>query len=181
MSLNHNERKEIIDKHLAYELKFLLNAATNWCVYKETLERKEKEDKDFPRHFIVYTLDSALLHARILYEFFTQDKKNNKYYYFSWKDFIDCGGKKLESKLYNRWSNYLHAKVVHLQKGRLEDNDAINKMVLCFAQDILLLWDEFSEKITNKDYKQLLIKTRDDAIKDAKESAEKYGITPAFS
>jgi len=65
--------REAIEKDLFNELRWLLCAATEWDAY----DRLIGEPPLVPKinepcfHLKVYTMDSAFLHARSLYEFFT--------------------------------------------------------------------------------------------------------------
>src|SRR6188472_2258493 len=63
---------EYLGKHLYNDLRWLLCAATEWHV-QQTINPK---DNIAGQHIKVYAMDSAALHARALFEFFTGEGSN---------------------------------------------------------------------------------------------------------
>jgi hypothetical protein len=80
MLLNHNQKEEYIRLHLFNELRWLLNAATEWSIQKQLNLGICGYDIQ------VYAMDSAFLHARALFEFFVKTKNSKNHY--SCRDFL---------------------------------------------------------------------------------------------
>lgn len=155
--MTSSELKEFIDTHLYHELRYLLCATASWNVAKES-------PRSVPAHFVVYTLDSALLHARSLFEFFTHTNPTRKKNLVTWKDFSLEEG--INSELYKEWIEPLHHHVMHLE-NRLDVSNEINgvhlkNMVTNFSAEIVSIWRMFSSKIDKdlkKDMDNVLIKS----------------------
>jgi hypothetical protein len=130
-------------------------------------------------------MDSAFLHARSLFEFFTKEKESRNY--LTVKNF---GSEPLCSKIYKDWEASLHCYLMHLQdrltadlkkklNGRKIKKDIKNQVVE-FAKEIIRLWIEFSDDTAMKNYKELLDEKLCEAFKDAEETARKYDIEMPF-
>jgi hypothetical protein len=162
-------KKEYVEKHLFNELRWLLGAATEWSIQEQLKLNKVGYD------VWVYALDSASLHARVLFEFFLKQTNDNHY---GANEFI---GMVLQSNNYtNDWSGPLHSFLMHAQgrsnpvplraTGTMKD---LNKMPVEFAQEILRLWKEFELELiktktpTNKILYDLAIERRKKAIQHA--------------
>lgn len=160
--MTYVEQKQFINEHLYNELRWLLCAAASW---KKVVERGTET---YPMHFIVYGMDSAFLHARALFEFFTYTQSNSKQrkYKVIWKDF---GLKEpLISSFYKDWMLPLHHHLMHLE-NRLDITNIINSkhlkdMVFDFAQEIVRLWRDFSSKVDTRLKPELDIKLEDAII-----------------
>jgi hypothetical protein len=66
-------KEQYIDHHLFNELRWLLNAATEWSIQRHLNLQICGYDIQ------VYAMDSAVLHARALFEFFVQAANVNHY------------------------------------------------------------------------------------------------------
>lgn len=75
MSHPDNNLIRLIEDDLYNELRWLLNAATQW--YGHKLLPKEEQDT-FPPNFLVHVMNSAFVHSRSLYEFFTLLERDAK-------------------------------------------------------------------------------------------------------
>lgn len=140
-----NEKEsQTVHKDLFNELKYLLCAAVAWSFYDELVSKKHMlDDKEFPPHFKVYAMDSAVLHARSLYEFFTRKKAKDEYY--SYKDF---GVKRLDTDFHQDYDGPMHIRLLHLKKQRsLGDSRMVNGVVIEIANDILELWVRFESEL----------------------------------
>jgi len=168
--LNHNQKEEYIRLHLFNELRWLLDAATEW-----SLQDQLKLEK--PGYQVqVYAMDSVFLHARTLFEFFVQPTNNNHY---GANDYL---GTVLMSDNYtNDWSGPLHNSLMHAQdrsrpvplmscSGVKKD---LNQMPVDFAHEILKLWKEFEGMLAKSSVPQiqelarLAREKREEAIKGA--------------
>lgn len=132
-------------------------------------------------------MDSAFLHARSLYEFFTATEKSilrNKrkgLRRLTWRDYSSTA--RQISTQYNQFVEPLHGRVMHLDRKR-SGYDEIKKEVVNFARDILNLWNGFSKNPDLSPYASLLDKCRDQAIGEAASAADrykKYGFESPFS
>lgn len=159
-------KEEFLREDLYNELRWLLCAATEWHACRKLA--KEPGCRQ-PHHLIVYTMDSALLHARSLYEFFTAAsiKPDRR----TWRDYSHNA--RQESVTYDKFIKPLHGRVMHLNRDR-EGYDAVKDEVVNLAADVLRLWDDFSKKSDVKPYVQSLQEYRELAVREAEAVAEQY-------
>src|SRR5436190_8772721 len=128
--------------HLANEVEWLLRATAEWHVQK-TLHLCE------PGYEVeVFARDSAMLHARTLFEFFTQETGDN---YYGCDVFHVSPQPSPNYK--TDWKDPLHAKVMHAQDRSqtrpLKSFDGsgtkpLDEMPLDFAHEVVRLWRAFS-------------------------------------
>jgi hypothetical protein len=132
----------------------MLGAATEWSVQEQLKLGIVGYD------VVVYAMDSAFLHARTLFEFFTKETNGNHY---GCNEFT---GKVLPSPKYDKWAGSLHRHLMHAQtreqtaqlEGFSDGLKDLNKMPVDFAIEILRLWEQFEEELFNSDiaeYKEL--------------------------
>ncbi len=159
--MTKEESLNFIDKHLYNELRWLICAAASWKVVKD------KGTAGFPSHFIVFTMDSAFLHSRALFEFFTHTNPNSKPNLVTYQNF-NCT--RLESELYHNWMGPLHCYLMHIENressGNIIDGKHLNEMVFEFAVEIVRLWKEFSNQV-DADYKKSLDLVLEKVISEA--------------
>ncbi len=155
-----------IEKDLFNELKWLLCAATEWEAHRQLVDIGKMNQPC--NHLQVYTMDSVLLHARSLYEFFTA-APNRRPERFTWQDF----GPRQSSALYSQLKTALHGRAMHVDKDRTRYEEIKNE-VIKFAKDVLHLWAMFSEMPGVEPYKEALEEARKCAIEDAKKVAQQY-------
>ena len=160
--------RESIEIDLLYELKYLLCAATEWEAQR-ILVGEPPTIKEPCAHVKVYTMDSAFVHARCLYEFFTSTKPPGDK--VNWQNFGQNAGQ--SSAKYDTYRDALHLRSIHLGKNRASQ-DEIKNEVVNFATDVLDLWDFFSKNPDLKDYAIVLDQTRKQAIKEAEAVANQY-------
>ena len=99
----------------------------------------------------VYAMDSALMRARVLFEFFVGNEGERNYYHCR-RQF----GVTLRSSYYtNDWSMPLHSHLMHAQDRsqpmKLQTPDGpkdLNEMPVYFAKEILELWRQFEKELT---------------------------------
>jgi hypothetical protein len=167
--LDHKQKANYIEVHLFNDLRWLLGAATEWSVQDQLkLEIVGYDVK-------VYTMDSAFLHARALFEFFVQPTTDNHY---GSDRFL---GTVLKSDSYScNWSGPLHTFLMHAQdrssprplKSAGVDKD-LNQMPVEFALEILKLWKDFEEELDKRNaegdqkLKELALVKRKEAIEKA--------------
>jgi len=173
-----NALSEAIEKDLFNELKWLLCAATEWEAYDKLIGEPPQipKIKEPCFHLKVYTMDSAFLHARSLYEFFTATEESilrnkGKGLRLTWRDYSLTA--RQTSTKYAQFMQPLHGRVMHLDQNRSGYNE-MKKEVVNFASDILDLWDGFSKSPDLKSYAGLLDKFHDQAIDEATSVAEQY-------
>jgi hypothetical protein len=102
-----------LDDHLYNELRYLLCAATEWLV-QETIP-----DPPLGGDYVqIYAMDSAALHARALFEFFTTKTQLNHVgvdlYQLQRIPSPKYGNRKSNPAL-GCWSSPLHSHLMHLQ------------------------------------------------------------------
>jgi len=149
--LDATAKRDYLEKHLSNELDWLLRAASEWHVQVQlNLGVNGYQVQN-------YTVDSACLHARSLFEFFCHPyKRDETGNHYSCDQYI---GHVLESKLYrDSWSDPLHAYLMHTQDRSTPrriigfgdppvERDNLNKMPVDFAFEVLKLWQRFEEEL----------------------------------
>jgi len=181
------ELEEYLKAHLDYELQWLLRAATEWYVQ----DRIKLEIEGYQLQ--VYAMDSAFLHGRTLFEFFTQRTTGN---YYGCDAF---GVPVLVSSRYpGDWKAPLHSHAMHAQDrtstNQLTSFDGaskkgLNQMPVDFAMEIVILWREFAPALgrsTNQDIQNLEATATNlltSAIENAKnittnKMVKPYGVVP---
>lgn len=171
--------KKYAEEDLFNELKYLLCAATEWDAHDKLIGEPSRTPKmNQPCfHLSVYTMDSALLHARSLYEFFTAGEgsinRNNDQGWrrLTWRDYSP--NSRQQSATYQQFMKPLHGRVMHIEKDRA-GYDEIKKEVVTLAQGILTLWAGFSRTPGLAAYATLLGNLRDAAVRAAEGVANQY-------
>lgn len=140
-ALNFVELKDYLERHLDNELQWLLRAASEWHVQHQLQLHVSGYSVQ------VYALDSAFLHARALFEFFTKSTRSNFYGCDSYHIAL------LSSLAYSSgWESILHSFIMHTQyrsnprKLRSFDGTTtkdLNEMPIDFAREVIRLWREF--------------------------------------
>ncbi len=158
------------------ELRWLLCSAAEW----DAEQRRAVSSPQPCFHIGVYAMDSALLHARSLYEFFTSTEgaikrsaknKEKKMRRLTWSDFgADC---RQNSATYDKFRDPLHGRVMHLDWDRT-GYEEVKKEVVTLARDLLRLWDVFCGKAEVASYAALLRQKREDAVSEARKVGEQY-------
>ena len=140
-----NDPDGYLEQHLANELHWLLRAANEWVVQDGLGLAIDGY------HCQVYAMDSAFLHARTLFEFFTSDETRSNYYTVD-----QFGLTKLDSPLYRAgWKSGLHEYLMHAQRreGQQPLTDAngtqkaLKTMAPDFAAEIVRLWQVFVDDL----------------------------------
>jgi hypothetical protein len=140
-AMSISELKLYLEQHLNNELQWLLRAASEWHVQDEL-------KLDIVGYSVqVYAMDSAFLHSRTLFEFFTKPTGHN---YYGSNAF---GVATISSPLYTGdWVEVLHGYLMHAQDRsnprQLRSFDGattkdLNKMLVDFAKEVVRLWREF--------------------------------------
>jgi hypothetical protein len=169
MKMTLEEKRRFIQTELCYELRCLLGAATLWQAFKDA-------DAGFD---VVVAQDSAFVHARCLFNFFTSTKSGHDI------SIVEFGPEPYESSIYEMWKEPLNRHVLRIAKGRAKPSNLkkgrhINEQILVFANEILRLWEQFETDPSASDYATNLSKARQCAIQDAANDAN--GRTkPLFS
>lgn len=136
MQIGFNDIKE----HLQYELRFLFGA--------QLLIKTTKNDGNLQNYF----KDSAYIHTRTLYEFFTAKSGGNDIH------LEDLGQVKMQSSLYNKWLEALNRRAMHLSPGRVKRNNTkepldsgqLNDQIDNFCHDITSLWLQWVKNDNNR-------------------------------
>lgn len=160
MKMTLEQKRSFIQTELCYELRCLLGAATVWQAFKDA-------DAGFD---VVVAQDSAFVHARCLFNFFTSLKSKNDI------SIVEFGPNPYESLVYQLWEEPLNRHVLHISKGRANPNNLkndthINEQILVFANEILRLWKQFEADPSASDYAANLSKARQCAIQHATNDA----------
>lgn len=141
--LDQQGKEEYIREHLYNELRWLLHAATEWQI------QKHLQLNIVGYNVQVYAMDSAVLHARTLFEFFLNKTKSN---YYGCTEYVST---ELQSDSYKDWSGPLHSHLMHAQVrsrpkklGTSDGPKDLNEMPVYFAQEILRLWKEFEAELS---------------------------------
>ncbi|WP_204081383.1 hypothetical protein [Mycobacterium riyadhense] len=164
--------RKFISEDLYNELRYLLVAATQWAAYDQLVDKcGTRVQGDFPRHFKVLAMDSAFLHSRSLYEFFTSKDGKSSKHLLTWKA---LGlSERLTSPIYDKFRVPLHKRLMHLEPDR-PGEIAIKDEVVTIAKDVLALWDKFAASAEVSKYAAELDEARARAILDSNETAQRY-------
>lgn len=140
-----------LEDHLENELHWLLRAATEWYIQNNLKVGVDGE------HTQVYAMDSAFMHARTLFEFFTHATTRNYYGYDTFHvSMVPPSGGDISTIYSQDWSPILHSYLVHAQDRssprKLQSHDLtnfkdLNEMPLDFAMEIVRLWREFTVRL----------------------------------
>jgi hypothetical protein len=147
--MNRYQLEYYLRAHLGNEIRYLLTAATEWHA-QSVMELKE------PGHEVqVYAMDSTFVHARSLFEFFTE--KTTDFHY----GFDIYALDRLRSLLYEKhWKAPLHSHLMHTQDRTATaklpsfEKDSppkdLNAMPVDFGQEAVRLWREFTESLVQQ-------------------------------
>jgi hypothetical protein len=146
---SYDKKKNYLENHLFNDFRWMFCAATEWWIQEEFKRGVIKDGIEIGHHD-VYTMDSAFLHARALFEFFTKRRND---YHCSCEEFI---AKELQCKRYANWADPLHKHVMHFQTrddpkqlgGFSDGMKALNKMPVDFALEVRKLWKEFEKELS---------------------------------
>ena len=158
---------------LAYELQLLLGASK----IIDTLERYDSQrlaDDRKMGNLVNYFKDSAYVHIRNLYNFFSANTQNDA----KVTEYIK--GYSFNLTMYRNWKGALHDHALHIKAERKNTprSNAIggrhlNEMVPDFTNDILKLWQDWIDNTTDKTLEKKLIKILDDAKKATNDDVDK--------
>lgn len=170
MVLTPAEKLNFIRSELYHELRCLLGAATVWRAFRES-------NAGFD---VVVAMDSAFVHARCLFNFFTLRKSGND---ISVTEFGPANP--YFSSVYKEWEEPLNRHVLHIAKGRMNPTNLgasshLNEQVATFAREILRLWAELERDPAASIFSADVADARARAMQDATNDA---GIrtSPLFS
>jgi hypothetical protein len=191
-TVSQPDPRAYLAKHLKNELWYLLCAATEWHVQDMIPDPGVGAD-----YVQVYAMDSAALHARSLFEFFTQSSRSNHLglnLYGLQPIPSERYGDRNSDPANGCWSSPLHAFLMHLQDRsftqQLKSSDGtsmkdLNKMPVDFANEAARLWRIFVARLTNQSdpLAPLAQSVLDDAIGEsakvvANDRNARHGITP---
>jgi hypothetical protein len=142
--MSSDQLKTYLERDLANELDWLVRAATEWHAQSHMA-------LDIDGYTVqVYAMDSAFLHARTLFEFFT--RKTQDYFYGHDEYGVT---NKIKSSLYEKhWSSSLHARLMHAQDRSkspdvksfdpAESKKHIKNMPVDFAMEVVRMWRKFA-------------------------------------
>lgn len=170
MPLKESEKANFIQEALHHELRCLLGAATVWQAFCEA-------NAGFD---VIVAMDSAFVHARCLFTFFTEDKGGDD---VSVTEFGPTAP--YASSMYDEWREPLHRHVLHVAKGRTTPSNLkaaghLNQQVMPFAQEILRLWGSLERDSSARVYRPALEEARKEAVRHAKNDAG-VRTTPPFT
>ncbi len=124
---------DYIETHLAYELKYLLVAATTWTAVHE-----EQDRGSYPDHLVVMAMESAFVHTRTLSEFLLKQE--------GWSKDRRTPHSRPKLPKWNHYSQPMHTKVLHPSPDRpyapeVRKGDDLKDQVLDLASEVLAGWD----------------------------------------
>jgi len=161
MALKADQKSAFIRNEICHELRCLLGAVTVWRAFSNA-------EAGFD---VVVAMDSAFVHARCLFEFFTLKKSSND---VSVTEFGPTSP--YQSTLYDAWCEPLNRHVLHIAKGRMTPNNLIasghlNEQVEVFGEEVLSLWDRLIRDPAAAAFRADFQWTRDEAVKHAANDA----------
>ncbi|MBL8015338.1 MAG: hypothetical protein JNK26_04085 [Candidatus Doudnabacteria bacterium] len=151
-------------EHLEYELRMLLGAdqMIKLCALKREIGNP-----------VNYFKDSAYMHTRNLYNFFS-NKRNDA----NVEDFIQYP---FDVTVYNKWSDALHSHALHIKSDRVTpsnvvDGQHLNEQVPNFVSDILRLWQDWIDATNSQTDKQVLVDALARAQKEAQDDYDSMNL-----
>ncbi len=168
--MTDSKKQVFLENELYHELRCLLGSATVWQVFKSKGAGYD----------VIVAEDSAFIHARILFEFFTSKKRTKNILRI-----VEFGPSKYKSNIYAKWKSSLNRHVLHLNEKRLNPNNLktgehLNQQIEVFAREILRLWEKFENDSAASSFQSTLRKVRERAIADAGNDAAGR-IRPLFT
>lgn len=149
------------ENDLRYELQMLLGSSRIAGLYRDNgYEDMEK-----------YFNDSAYIHTRNLYNFLKTDKMPSKNDINIFRFCKDPSLKSATSSYYSEWEESLNRHVSHIAPGRLKptnengSGEHLNSKVMYFANDIMRLWAECTNTISDEYINDMLKRVLKDAQK----------------
>jgi len=169
-TLTEQQKRDFITQDLYYELRCLIGATTLWEAFKA-------QRKGFD---VVVAMDSAFVHIRCLYKFFTQQQSSHDI------SITEFGTGAYQSTLFSNWEEALNRHVLHISKGRASPTNTdgtthLNEHVKDFANDIYKLWLKFESDPLASTFAAELSEARTKALQDAVNDASKHNVSPLFS
>lgn len=164
---------EHIQVHLAYELKFLLVAATTW----EAARRDELRHAHRIPHLMTMSMESAFVHTRALCEFLAEPKTDQ------WARLRVH--EPVRIPLWDVYCTPMHDKVLHLNPRRPyrstgELADGLKDQVIELARAVLVAWDEVAAQPTMEALAPSMAQARKMAITEGRMVAEHFGVPAVF-
>jgi Fe-S cluster biosynthesis and repair protein YggX len=159
--MTDDQKQAFLENELYHELRCLLGSATVWQIFKKTNAGYD----------VIVAEDSAFIHARTLFEFFTSKKRNKNILRI-----VEFGPSKYRSSIYATWKPSLNRHVLHLNEKRLNPNNLktdehLSEQVEVFAREVLSLWKQFENDPEAASFRPILVRVRERAIADAKNDA----------
>jgi hypothetical protein len=164
---------EYLNWHVYNELRWLLVSAATWAA-----SEPQKLDHGVD-HLAVMAMDSALLHARNLYEFWNGDHGSIE------RVFGARGPRSaLRAADGDDLKKALDRKVLHLATAcevtPHGDDDDLHKRVDEIARDVLACWDDWRDSATMAPYRQTMDRLRARAVNEATHAAKRLGGRSPF-
>ena len=179
--MNQPNPTNYLDEHLYNELRWLLCAAAEWHV-------QDAINLGTPGYYVqVYAMDSAAVHARALFEFFTKPATPNHLG-------LDLYGlQPIPSQRYSGdWVSPLHAYLMHAQDRsatqQLTSFDGnsmkhLKEMPVDFGHEVVDLWRQFIARLQGNPLAALAQTKLDKAIEESalvftNEVSREHGLSP---
>ncbi len=155
--MTEDQKINFIENDLNYELRCLIGARAFWHSLKEF-------DAGFG---VIIAMDSALVHTRNLFSFFTKNGKSDV-------SVVEYGGisNKYNSQISTLWLETINRYVMHISPGRLvdgsniKDEGQLSEQIDMFTDEILRLWNLFENDSDTHKYRKYISGTRERAFKD---------------
>lgn len=175
MGLDWDIRRDLepyIETHLWYELKYLLVAATTWSAVHVEAGRGS-----WPHHLVVIAMESAFVHTRTLCEFLGLEG--------GWARGPRSPHLVPVLPLWRQYSGPMHMKVLHPDPRRpymtgVQAGDDLKDRVVDLAQEVLVAWDTVADQLEMIDFRTVMLRVRDSAVADARNSAARMSAQTVF-
>jgi hypothetical protein len=164
---------QYIEVHLAYEIKYLLVAATTWSAVHAETERAA-----WPNHLVVMAMESAFVHTRTLSEFLGLEE--------GWAKGRRSPHQPPMLPIWSQYDRPMHMKVLHPDPRRpyapgQYDGDDLKDRVVDLAQEVLGAWDQVAEQAAMTEFRNSMVVAREIAVDASQRAAHRLRISPVFA
>lgn len=159
-----------IDEHLAYEMKYLIVAATTWSAVRHEADRAR-----WPDHLVVFAMDSAFVHTRTLCEFLKLKAR--------WANGPLSPHSPPPLPVWSHYSGPVNLRVLHPDPRRpnaaaAHDGDDLKDRVIDLAREVINAWEQVAAQVQMSGFREAKTQALANAIAEGQRSATRMNVPP---